>query len=276
MKPKLEPIIKGSAIVKDFTIGKKQIRVLKGLDFEIEPGEFVMISGPSGCGKSTLMNVINGWEGPTGGELLVAGQDIYNMPPKDRINFMRKHIGMVHQAAFWVQSLSVIDNVAIPALLKGVSKSEARERGKELLKILGLEQFTHYKPADLSGGQQQRVSLLRSLVNNPMILLADEPTGNLDSKSSDILMNLFCAINAELGRTIVMVTHNVDLLDYATKVIYIKDGQILKIETKSAVCHKRPTGEDIGDILDLAKKNIIQIPREEEEEEERERAAVIK
>lgn len=260
-----EVYIKAENLVKDFVVGDKCIRILKGLSFEIEKGDFVMINGPSGCGKSTLLNIINGWEGPTSGNIYLEGQDIYKLEENIKVDFMRKNIGMVPQSAFWVKSLSVADNVGIPYLLTGKSKKETLKRSMQLLKILGLEKFYDHKPMDLSGGQQQRVSLLRSIINNPAIIMADEPTGNLDSKSSDILMNLFCTIKWELGRTIVMVTHNEELLEYATKVIYMKDGQITKIETKG--WPNQVKSDTARDILDLADKNIIKMAEEEEQEE---------
>ncbi len=264
-KKKREIYIKADNLVKDFMIGDKCIRILKGLSFEIEKGDFVMINGPSGCGKSTLLNIINGWEGPSSGNVYIEGQDLYTLDEKIKVNFLRKYIGMVPQSAFWVKSLNVADNIGIPYLLTGKSRKETRKRSMRLLKILGLEKFYDHKPMDLSGGQQQRVSLLRSIVNNPEIIMADEPTGNLDSKSSDILMNLFCTIKWELGRTIVMVTHNEELLEYATKVIYMRDGQITKIETKGWPNQVKFNSE--RDILDLADKNIIKMAEEEEQEE---------
>lgn len=270
-KEKRTVLIKADNLVKDFIIGDKCIRILKGLSFEIERGDFVMINGPSGCGKSTLMNIINGWEGPTSGNVYIEGNDLYQLKEKNRVEFMRKYIGMVPQASFWVKSLTALDNIGIPYLLTGKPKRETRERAMELMKILGLEKFHAHKPMDLSGGQQQRVSLLRSLINNPEILMADEPTGNLDSKSSDVLMNLFCTIKWEMGRTIVMVTHNQELLDYATKVIYMKDGEIVKIETKG--WPNQLKNDEIGDILELSNKKIIKMA-EEEEQEEVERAAI--
>ena len=260
--PKKINIIEGKDLIKEFTVGKKDIRVLKGLNFEIKEGEFVMINGPSGCGKSTLMNIMNGWDGPTSGSVILDGENLFDRNENKRAKMLRSRVGMVHQAAFWVKSLNVIDNISIPYILDGKKKKEAKKRAYKLLQILGLEGFQYYKPMDLSGGQQQRISLLRSLVNNPKILMADEPTGNLDSKSSVLLMNLFKAINEELGRTIVMVTHNLELLDFASKVVYIKDGQITNIEVR-----RKPKGttEYTKDILDLS-KSFVKADEEEEQE----------
>jgi len=269
-RPKRPLIIEGRGLIKDFTVGKKQIRVLKGLNFLISEGEFVMISGPSGCGKSTLMNILNGWDGPTEGIIKVDGVNFFELSENKRAIMLRPRVGMVHQAAFWVKSLSVADNVGIPFLLSGKTKKEARDRANELLQMLGLSQFAHYKPMDLSGGQQQRISLIRSLINNPKIILADEPTGNLDSRSSELLMQLFKAINEELGRTIVMVTHNLELLPYASKVIFIKDGILTNIEVNRLNKQESLYSKDI---LDLTSNNFLKEDKESEEEE-RERAQI--
>ena len=258
-------IIEGKGLIKDFVVGKKNIRVLRGLSFDIYEGEFVMINGPSGCGKSTLMNIMNGWDGPTSGTVLVDGEDLYTKNENQRAKALRGRIGMVHQAAFWVKSLSVIDNVAIPYMLDGYRRKDSKKRAFHLLRILGLEGFQNYKPMDLSGGQQQRISLLRSLVNNPKILMADEPTGNLDTKSSDLLMELFKSINEELGRTIVMVTHNLELLPYATKVIHILDGQITKIDINKPPFSAK--NQNMSDILDISKSFVKSVQEEEHEEE---------
>lgn len=254
-KIKKEPIVIVENLVKDYTVGRKQVNILKGLSFTIEPGEFVMVSGPSGCGKSTLMNILNSWEQPTEGKVTVDAFNFFSLSEKQRIAVVRSKIGMMSQSAFWVKSLSVLDNVAIPLLLAGAKRRVARERAMNLLKIVGLEQFANYKPIDLSGGQQQRVSFLRSVCNNPKILLADEPTGNLDSKSSDLLIQIFWALNSYLGITIVMVTHNPDLLSYASKVIYMKDGVITRIEVKREPSDKLING--MHDIVELSKGNLL-------------------
>ncbi|NTU69979.1 ABC transporter ATP-binding protein, partial [bacterium] len=232
---------------------------LKGLNFEVKPGEFVMISGPSGCGKSTLMNILNGWEEPTAGFVEIDGVDLFKLKEKEKIKTLRTSIGMMSQAAFWVKSLSVIDNISIPFLLTGSTKSLAHSKGLELLSVLGLDRFANYKPMDLSGGQQQRISFLRSLINNPKILLADEPTGNLDSKASDLMVDLFCSLNGKLGRTVVMVTHNPDLLTYASMVIYMKDGEVMKIQSKKRVCPSKVSEKQ--DIVELFKENFGNIAK---------------
>lgn len=238
---------------------------MKGVSFDINAGDFVMITGPSGCGKSTLMNIINGWEPPTSGTVEVNGQDLFLLKEKEKAMALRHSIGMMSQSAFWVKSLSVVDNVGIPYLMAGKSKGETISRATALLEMLNLERFAAYKPVDLSGGQQQRVSFLRSLVNNPIILMADEPTGNLDTKSSDFMINLFSTLNSSLGKTIVMVTHNMELLQYASKVVHMKDGLVEKIVLQAKKGQKL-TGLDL-DVLELANKHLITVPEESELEE---------
>ncbi len=224
------PAIEAKNIVKNFKTGDgSTVSVLKDIDVTIQPGEFIMIQGQSGSGKSTFLNVMNGWEQPTGGKLLIEGQNIYEWTEDERARLRWDAIALVHQTPNWVKALNVIDNIAIPHMLARHTQIEARKRAYELLRLLEFERFAYYKPVDLSGGQQQRMSFLRGLINNPRIIMADEPTGNLDSVSSDIVMEFFDRINKELSRTIIMVTHNLDLLHYADRVIHIKDGKVDKI-----------------------------------------------
>lgn len=258
------PIIKVSHVIKDFMVGEKPIRIIKGMDLEVFPGEFVMIYGPSGCGKSTFLNIMNGWEEPTEGEVLVFGEDLYKKSEDERAKMKHDKISLVHQSSNWVKALSVIENIYIPYILAGRSKKAGYDRAIKLLQMLHLDKYAHYKPMDLSGGQQQRVSFLRALINNPKIIMADEPTGNLDTSSSQVIMELFSKINSELGRTIVMVTHNLELLRYANKTVNIIDGKIVKVEQnkKYVKCQM----SDKKDVLDIAFTKFA----EKDEEKERE------
>lgn len=224
------PSIQIQNIQKQFVIGENVIPVLKDISFDVVQGDFAMIVGPSGCGKSTLLNIINGWMTPTSGKVLIQNQDIYSMKEDHRVSMYKGLVSMIHQSSFWIKSLTVLENIAIPYMLAGKNKEESKERAEKLLKILGFERFGHYHPMDLSGGQQQRISFLRALINNPKIIMADEPTGNLDSKTSVFVMDLFKEINEKFNRTLIMVTHNMELLDYATKVIKIRDGKIEDIK----------------------------------------------
>lgn len=222
-----KPDILVKDVVKDFIVGDQTIHVLKTVNIAVEPGEFLMLHGPSGCGKSTLLHIINGWEEPNGGEVKILGQNIYELSEDMRATMCHKDLAMVHQSAFWIKSLSVIENIAIPHMLAGYSKGVSEYKALELLKLLHLERFAHYKPMDLSGGQQQRVSFLRSLINNPKVIMADEPTGNLDTSASQVIMELFAAFNYQMKRTVVMVTHNLELLRYGTRIINMIDGKII-------------------------------------------------
>lgn len=230
-------------------VGENVIPVLKGMDFHIVQGDFAMIVGPSGCGKSTLLNTINGWMPPTSGSVTVQEKDIYQISDDERAIMSRDLISLIHQSSFWVKSLTVMENIAIPYLLAGNSKEDAYHRANKLLIVMGFEQYGHYKPMDLSGGQQQRISMLRSLINNPKIIMADEPTGNLDTKTSIAVMELFKQINEKFNRTLVVVTHNMELLHFATKVIKILDGKVTEINEN--LRPKQKVMGMMGDLVDL-------------------------
>lgn len=244
------PAIQAKKIMKDFKTGNGSIvSVLKEINVEIQAGEFIMIQGQSGSGKSTFLNVMNGWEKPTSGQLFIEGQDIYNWTEDERARLRWDAIALVHQTPNWVKALNVVDNIAIPHMLARRSQTEARKRAFELLRLLDFERFAYYKPVDLSGGQQQRMSFLRGLINNPRIIMADEPTGNLDSTSSDIVMEFFDRINKELGRTIIMVTHNLELLHFADRVIHIKDGKVDKIAVNRKRTMDKPKYRDVLEMV---------------------------
>lgn len=262
-----KPIIKVDKVIKDFMVGEESIRIIKGMSLEVFRGEFVMIFGPSGCGKSTFLNIMNGWERPTEGVVLFDGEDIYNKNEDQRAIMKHNLISLVHQSSNWVKSLSVIENISIPYLLAGRSKKEGYARAIKLLQMLHLDKYAYYKPMDLSGGQQQRISFLRALINNPKIIMADEPTGNLDTSSSQVIMELFSKINHELGRTIVMVTHNLELLNYASKTVNIIDGEIVKVEENKEY-KKNPINKDIEskDVLEIAFNKFSDHDEEKERE----------
>jgi len=260
LKPKLptevmfRPSIQVMQVHKEFVVGENTIPVLKGMDFNIVQGDFAMIVGPSGCGKSTLLNIINGWMTPSSGQVLIQGKDIYAMTEDQRTAMAQGLVSMIHQSSFWVKSLSVLENISMPFLLSGKSKTEAYERGNKLLAILSLERYGHYRPMHLSGGQQQRISFLRALINNPKIIMADEPTGNLDTKTSVVVMDLFKQINEKFNRTLIMVTHNMELLEYASKVIRILDGKV--VEVKENLKPKQRVMGMMGDLVDLVGSEV--------------------
>lgn len=263
-----DTIIKVKDVIKDFMVGEKPIRIIKGMSLDVFPGEFVMIYGPSGCGKSTFLNIMNGWEAPTEGEVLVFGEDIYKKDEDERAKMKHDKVSLVHQSSNWVKALNVIENIYVPYILAGRNKKEGYERAIRLLKMLHLDQYAHYKPMDLSGGQQQRISFLRALINNPKIIMADEPTGNLDTSSSQVIMELFSKINHELGRTIVMVTHNLELLKFASKTVNIIDGKIVEVKENDKY-EKKKAGE-MKDVLDITFSKF----EDKDEEEEREMSKI--
>ena len=216
-------------------MGKGKVDVLRDVSLEIYAGEFVIIFGPSGCGKSTLLNTIVGLERPTQGKVIVRGTDFYQLEQDDRSEFRRKKFGIVHQQSNWIKSLSVIENVAFPLAIAGLPFRKSIERSSRLLNLFRLDEFEKNAPAELSGGQQQRVSVVRALVSNPWIVIADEPTGNLDTVSAADLMYVFQFLNNESKRTVVMVTHNPEYEKYATKIVKMEDGKIMSTETKRQV-----------------------------------------
>ncbi len=227
---KKHPIISIQNIHKTFHVGKNDVEVLKGLNLDIYPGEFVIILGPSGCGKSTLLNTIIGLEVPTSGEIHIKNQNLFEKTTEDdRSRFRRKYIGMVFQQSNWIQSLNVGANVEFPLKMTNLKTKSTRKRAYNILDMMGMVEYEKYTPTELSGGQQQRVNMARALVTNPLIIVADEPTGNLDTVSAADVMSVFKYINDESHRTIIMVTHNLDYEKYATKVVFMRDGNIEKV-----------------------------------------------
>jgi putative ABC transport system ATP-binding protein len=206
-------------------MGKQSVQVLKGLSLEIMRNEYVALMGPSGSGKSTLMNILGCLDTPTGGKYILNGKDVSKMPDDDLAEVRNKEIGFVFQQFNLLPRLSAIENVALPLIYAGINKKERTERALESLKKVGLADRGHHKSNELSGGQIQRVAIARALVNNPSILLADEPTGNLDSKTSVEVMEIFGNIQAA-GNTVILVTHEEDIAKYAKRIVRLKDGVI--------------------------------------------------
>lgn len=217
-------------IQKIFKVGLQEIPILKDISFTINDGEFVIIIGPSGSGKSTLLHTLLGLEAPTSGKVAFYGKDIYEgLDDDDRALFRKKHIGMIYQQPNWIKAFTVVENVAFPLLLLGMERTTALTRSIEMLNRVQMGKWAHYRPTELSGGQQQRVALARSLMNNPYVIVADEPTGNLDFESGQMVMELLSGLNKEQKKTVIMVTHDLEYLDYATQAIQVLDGQILKV-----------------------------------------------
>jgi macrolide export ATP-binding/permease protein macB len=212
-------------IKRDFKLGSETLHVLKGINLTIEKGEYVALMGPSGSGKSTLMNILGCLDTPTSGEYILNGKDVSKMTDTELADIRNKEIGFVFQTFNLMPRTTALDNVALPMIYAGVSKEKRHERAKEVLKLVGLEDRMLHKPNELSGGQRQRVAVARALVNHPSIILADEPTGNLDSKTSYEIMNLFNEIYQN-GNTVILVTHEEDIAQYAQRIIRLKDGLI--------------------------------------------------
>ena len=214
-----------TSIYKDYMQGKDAVPVLRDITMSVDDGEYVAIMGPSGSGKSTLMNIIGCLDKQTKGKFIFDGADIMRCSDKQLSEIRNAKIGFVFQNFNLLPRQSALENVELPLLYAGVSKKKRRERAIEALKRVGLEDRMSFKPTQLSGGQKQRVAIARAIVNQPKLLLADEPTGALDTKSGDQVMELFSALNAE-GVTIVMITHEPDIANCAKRVMYIRDGQL--------------------------------------------------
>ena len=220
-------IIKVNKLSKKFVNKDKEIKVLDNISLEIEEGEFVSLMGASGSGKSTLLYLIVGLDNPTEGEIYINGEDINKMKEKNLSKLRRKDIGFVFQFYNLVQNLSVEENIMLPVIMDGKKEKDYKERLNKILKIIGLEDKRKSLPNELSGGQQQRVSIARAIILNPSIILADEPIGNLDSKSGEEVMELFKKINEDEKITILQVTHSEDSAKYGNRLIRLKDGKII-------------------------------------------------
>jgi len=212
-------------IKRDFVLGNEIINVLKGIDLNINKGEYVALMGPSGSGKSTLMNLLGCLDTPTSGQYILNGNDVSQMTDDSLAEIRNKEIGFVFQTFNLLPRTTALDNVALPMIYAGYSKSERTARATEVLKQVGLGDRMDHEPNQLSGGQRQRVAVARALVNKPSIILADEPTGNLDSKTSVEIMNLFNEIHAN-GNTVILVTHEEDIAAYAHRIIRLRDGLV--------------------------------------------------
>lgn len=212
-------------IKKSYYLGKQELKVLKGISLEILKNDYVALMGPSGSGKSTLMNILGCLDSPTSGRYILNNQDVSKMPDDDLADVRNKEIGFVFQQFNLLPRLTAAENVALPLIYNGTPKKEREERALLMLERVGLADRSSHKPNELSGGQNQRVAIARALVNNPSIILADEPTGNLDSKTSVEIMNIFGKIQSE-GNTVVLVTHEEDIARFARRIIRLKDGVI--------------------------------------------------
>ena len=227
---KREVVIRVRDLYKVYRMGDTKVYALNGVDLDIRRGEFCAITGPSGSGKSTLLNMLAGLEHPSKGEIVIAGKHIEKLNEKQLVTFRRERVGFIFQSYNLIATMDAVENVALPLSFRGMGKAKRAKRAKEYLKLVGLERFMTHMPNQMSGGQQQRVGITRALAVDPQIIFADEPTGNLDSKTTMEVLKLMQTIVRERNQTLVMVTHDNNLATYADRIIKIIDGKIVSIE----------------------------------------------
>ena len=235
----MPPLIEIRDLVKVYEMGDVQVRALDGVSFTVETGEFVAIMGPSGSGKSTLMNLIGCLDTPSSGTYRLNDHEVSRLDDDELAHIRNREIGFVFQTFNLLSRASALENVEVPLVYAGVPRQERRRRAKEMLAMVGLGDRMHHQPNELSGGQRQRVAVARALVNNPSLLLADEPTGNLDSRTGDEIMALFDELNRK-GNAIVLVTHEEDIARHAKSVVRLRDGKIVE-EQRPQVTPDQPS-----------------------------------
>lgn len=221
------PILDLKRVVKKYRVGKEIVTALNGVDLQVNEGEFVAILGTSGCGKTTLLNLAAGLERPTRGEVIFRGVKISKLKEKKMVNFRRKQMGFIFQSYNLLPALTAQENVALPLVFDAVGKVERLKRSRQMLDQVGLKDRIKHKPTEMSGGQQQRVSIARALIHNPRIIFADEPTGNLDTRTTIEIMSQLRDAAKKNGQTLVMVTHDQDVARFADRIIEMVDGQIV-------------------------------------------------
>jgi putative ABC transport system ATP-binding protein len=225
-------------IRKSYFMGKQELRVLKGIDLDIRKNEYVALMGPSGSGKSTLMNILGCLDSPTAGKYILNGHDVSKMPDDNLADIRNKEIGFVFQQFNLLPRLTALENVALPLVYAGTSRKQRTEMAMDVIQKVGLEDRKDHKPNELSGGQCQRVAIARALVNNPSLILADEPTGNLDSTTSNEIMEIFGKIQ-QAGNTVILVTHEEDIANHARRIVRLRDGLIEsdRMKSESLITH---------------------------------------
>ena len=235
-----EKIIQVKNLYKIYKVGHTKVYALNGVDFSLNKGEFCAIVGPSGSGKSTLLNMLAGLEKPTKGQIVIAGTHIEKMTERQLVTFRREHVGFIFQSYNLIQTMNAVENVALPLTFRGVDKKTREEKAKKSLKLVGLEKQMKHMANEMSGGQQQRVGIARALAVDPQIIFADEPTGNLDSRTTMDVLKLMKQIVREEQQTLIMVTHDNHLASFADKQIHIVDGKITRIDEQT---QQRAIGE---------------------------------
>jgi len=223
----MNPILQTVDLKKSYKIGKLDVPALRGVSLAVEPGEFVAITGPSGCGKSTLLHLLGGLLSPTSGQIVIDGEDLSKVSDARRTDIRRRKIGFVFQRFNLFPTLSAEGNLKLAEKIHTGSGGKNADRRREVLRTLKLEDKMHHKPLELSGGEQQRVALARAIVNGPAIILADEPTGNLDTENSKIVLDMFRELNEKFAQTIIMITHNPEAAAVCSRTIMMRDGHIV-------------------------------------------------
>jgi len=222
------PLLSAKDIHKTYILGKRSLEVLRGVDVELGRGEFLALRGASGAGKSTLLHLLGGLDSPNQGEIRLAGRDLATLSRRELARLRNEEVGFIFQAYYLLPELDALENVCLPARMARMPATQAEARGRELLARVGLKDRVEHKPYELSGGEQQRVAIARALINEPDLILADEPTGNLDSHTGEEIIELLCSLRSEKQTTLVMATHDARLAARAPKVIELVDGQIQK------------------------------------------------
>jgi putative ABC transport system ATP-binding protein len=222
-----EPIVRADQVVKTYVTGKARFEALKNISLDIMPGEVVGVMGPSGCGKTTMLNCLSGLDSVTSGKVFIEGKDLAGMSDNVRTDYRARRMGFVFQVYNLLPVLNAVENTELPLLVSGMRPRHAREQAMEALRTVGLEQWAKHRPAELSGGQRQRVTIARSLVNDPAIVWADEPTGALDSKTAHEILDLMLDLNAQQGLTIVIVTHDPAVGRACQRIVEMRDGEII-------------------------------------------------
>ena len=259
---------------KVYRVGKTKLKALDGVDLDVKRGDFIAITGPSGSGKSTLLNLLAGLEPPSKGTIHIGGKKISGLSEEQLVSFRRRHVGFIFQSFNLIASMNCVENVALPLNFQGMSKRQRNKRAKDMLEMVGLSKRAKHRPSELSGGQQQRVGVARALVVNPDIIFADEPTGNLDSSTSREVLSMIKRISEEQNQTVIMVTHDLDLAQYANKIFIIVDGKLTRtLEGRYKDQLPPPMKDNLNQRIDnLNLKELLgptydqQVPKEESPE----------
>ena len=220
-------IISASQVFKTYTTGRVHVQALRGVDLHVQEGEMVAIMGPSGCGKTTLLNCLSGLDSTNSGEIYVEKMQLHQLPDDERSDYRAQRMGFIFQLYNLLPVLTSVENVEMPLLVSGIGSQEARRRSLEILDQVGLVDWAQHLPAELSGGQRQRVTIARALVNNPAIIWADEPTGDLDSETTQDIMDLLISLNRKNRQTFVLVTHSLEVGEMAHRIVRMRDGQVI-------------------------------------------------